>query len=68
MRNIHNYKRRVRYSEIDGMKRVHNSVYQVYFEEARVDLVRDNNYPYEDIENFEEIPEYLQTVFKKYIE
>lgn len=45
-----NYKIRVRYCEVDAMKRVHNSVYQVYFEEARVDLVRKQGYPYEKIE------------------
>lgn len=46
----HEYKFFVRYSEVDPMKFVHNSKYQVYFEEARIDLVRENNYPYNQIE------------------
>ena len=32
------------------MKVVHNSKYPVYFEEARIDLVEKENYPYEQIE------------------
>lgn len=50
MNNKHIYKTRTRYSEIDGMKLVHNSNYLIYFEEARTDLVRANNYSYEQIE------------------
>lgn len=50
MRKIHEYKLRARYSEIDGMKFVHNSIYQTYFEEARTDLVRSNDYSYEKME------------------
>ena len=50
MGQIFHYKIKVRYCEVDAMKRVHNSVYQVYFEEARVDLVRKHGYPYEEIE------------------
>lgn len=47
----HEYKFFVRYSEVDPMKFVHNSKYLVYFEEARIDLVRKNNYPYNQIES-----------------
>lgn len=51
MGKVHEYKLRARYSEIDGMKFVHNAVYPIYFEEARTDLVRQNNYPYEKLES-----------------
>jgi len=47
----HIYKTRVRYSEVDFMGIVHNSKYLVFFEEARVDLVRVENYPYKEIED-----------------
>ena len=50
MGRVHEYKIRARYSEIDGMKLVHNSIYQIYFEEARIDLVRSNDYAYEKME------------------
>ena len=50
MSKKHEYKIRARYSEIDGMKNVHNSKYLIYFEEARIDLVRTHGYPYEQIE------------------
>ena len=50
MGKTHEYKLKARYSEIDGMKIVHNSVYQIYFEEARIDLVRSNDYAYEKME------------------
>ena len=46
----HIYKTRVRYVEVDSMEVVHNSKYLVYFEEARTDLVRKENYPYSKIE------------------
>lgn len=47
----HEYNFFVRYSEVDPMNFVHNSKYLVYFEEARIDLVRKNNYPYKQIED-----------------
>jgi len=50
MSNTHEYKLRIRYEEVDGMKIVHNLKYLVYFEEARIDLVEKENYPYEQIE------------------
>ncbi len=40
MNEKHELNLKVRYVEIDGMKIVHNSKYLVYFEEARIDLVR----------------------------
>ena len=46
----HELKLRTRYAEIDGMARVHNSRYLVYFEEARTDLVRVLGYPYAKLE------------------
>jgi len=51
MGDKHEYNIKVRYSEIDGMKIVHNSIYQIYFEEARIDLVEKEKYPYSQIEN-----------------
>jgi acyl-CoA thioester hydrolase len=50
MNKKHEYKLRIRYVEIDGMKIVHNSNYPVFFEEARIDLVEKENYTYERIE------------------
>ena len=46
----HIYKTRARYDEVDQMGNVHNSKYLIYFEEARIDLVRKENYPYAKIE------------------
>ena len=46
----HVFKTRVRYQETDQMGFVHNSKYLVYFEEARTDLVRAENYPYKKME------------------
>lgn len=50
MNDKHVFKIRTRYSEIDGMKIVNNSKYLTYFEEARIDLVRADNYSYDNIE------------------
>ncbi|HOJ65026.1 MAG TPA: thioesterase family protein [Spirochaetota bacterium] len=46
----HIYKTITRYKDVDKMGYVHNSVYQVYFEEARIDMVRKEGYPYSKIE------------------
>ena len=46
----HEYKLKIRYSDVDPMKIVHNSKYLIYFEEARIDLVRKENYSYDQIE------------------
>ncbi|MCP4599885.1 MAG: acyl-CoA thioesterase [Proteobacteria bacterium] len=45
------YRIPVRYCDVDKMGIVHNSVYQVYFEEARIDLVRSGGYPYSRMED-----------------
>ncbi len=45
------YKVPIRYFDVDKMGIVHNSMYQIYFEEARIDLVRSGGYPYSTIEN-----------------
>lgn len=47
----HRYKTITRYKDVDRMGYVHNSVYQVYFEEARIDMVRSEGYPYSKIED-----------------
>ena len=41
---------RVRYAETDQMGVLHHSVYAVYFEEARVALMREMGLPYDDLE------------------
>lgn len=46
----HIFKTRVRYDEVDQMGVVHNSVYYIYMELARTDLVRAEGYPYKRIE------------------
>jgi acyl-CoA thioester hydrolase len=46
----HVYKTKIRYAEVDLMGYVHNSNYQIFFEEARIDMVRARNYPYSKIE------------------
>lgn len=47
----HIFKYRARYVECDQMGYVHNSVYYIYFEEARSDLLRANQYSYSRLEN-----------------
>ncbi len=51
MNKKHEFRMKVRYIDVDGMKIVHNSRYFVYFEEARLDLVEKENYPYKQIED-----------------
>jgi acyl-CoA thioester hydrolase len=46
----HIYKTRVRYSETDQMSVVHNSVYYIYMELARTDLVRAEGVKYKEME------------------
>jgi acyl-CoA thioester hydrolase len=46
----HVYRTQVRYNEVDQMGVVHNSIYYIYMELARVDLVRAEGYPYKRIE------------------
>ena len=41
---------RVRYHEIDGQGRVHNSQYLNYFERGRVEMLRENGISYREIE------------------
>ena len=48
---IHQYKVLPRYKDFDMMQILHNSNYQVYFEEARLDILEKNNYPYKKIED-----------------
>lgn len=46
----HVYKTQVRYSETDQMAVVHNSVYYIYMELARTDLVRAEGVTYKQME------------------
>ena len=46
----HIYRTQVRYNETDQMGVVHNSIYYIYMELARTDLVRVEGYPYKRIE------------------
>ena len=46
----HVYKTQVRYSETDQMAVVHNSVYYIYMELARTDLVRAEGVTYKEME------------------
>ena len=46
----HIYRTRVRYNEVDKMNVVHNSVYYLYMELARTDLVRAEGVPYKRME------------------
>jgi acyl-CoA thioester hydrolase len=46
----HIFRTQVRYNEVDKMGVVHNSVYYIYMELARVDLVRAEGYPYKRME------------------
>ena len=47
---IHRHRIRVRYGETDKMGVVHHSVYPLYFEEARTELMRALGYAYADLE------------------
>lgn len=40
-----------RYKDIDKMGYVHNSMYQVYFEEGRIEMTRSTGYSYGDLES-----------------
>jgi len=46
----HIFQTQVRYNEVDKMGVVHNSIYYIYMELARCDLVRAEGYPYKRIE------------------
>ena len=46
----HVFRTQVRYNEIDKMGVAHNSVYYIYMELARTDLVRAEGYPYKRME------------------
>jgi acyl-CoA thioester hydrolase len=47
---VHRLAIRVRYHEIDGQGRVHNSQYLNYFERGRVEMLRDNGISYRELE------------------
>ena len=47
----HIYKTQVRYSETDQMGVMHNSVYYIYMELARTDLVRSEGVTYKEMED-----------------
>jgi acyl-CoA thioester hydrolase len=47
---IHRHEIRVRYGETDMMGVVHHSVYPLYFEEARTELMRAVGFRYADLE------------------
>ena len=44
------YETRVRYNEVDSMGIVHNSIYYIYMELARTDLVRHEGITYKEME------------------
>ena len=46
----HIYETRVRYNEVDQMGVVHNSIYYIYMELARCDMVAAAGYPYKRME------------------
>ena len=48
--SAHIYRTYVRYNEVDQMGVVHNSIYYVYMELARCDMVRAAGYPYKRME------------------
>jgi len=48
---IHRHEIRVRYGETDKMGVVHHSVYPLYFEEARTELMRAIGFRYADLED-----------------
>ncbi|MEQ1830416.1 MAG: thioesterase family protein [Pirellula sp.] len=47
---VHHLSIRVRYHEIDGQGRVHNSQYLNYFERGRVEMLRSNGISYRELE------------------
>jgi len=47
---VHRHEIRVRYGETDGMGVVHHSVYPLYFEEARTELMRAGGLAYAELE------------------
>ncbi len=48
---IHSHQIRVRYAECDRMGFVHHSVYALYFEEARTEILRVKGITYKDFED-----------------
>lgn len=46
----HRYTTHVRYNEVDQMGVVHNSIYYIYMELARCDMVKAAGYPYRKME------------------
>jgi len=50
MTPIHRMTVRVRYPEVNGGGRVHHSVYLVYFEMGRTELLRERGIAYADME------------------
>jgi acyl-CoA thioester hydrolase len=48
--DVHSLEIRVRYHEIDGQGRVHNSQYLNYFERGRVEMLRANGISYRQLE------------------
>ncbi len=47
----HSHQIRVRYAECDRMGFVHHSVYALYFEEARTEILRKKGITYKDLED-----------------
>lgn len=47
----HSHKIRVRYGECDSMGFVHHSVYALYFEEARTEIMRKMGLSYKELED-----------------
>lgn len=50
MQTEHQMQIRVRYKETDGQGRVHHANYLIYFESARVEMLRDQGHSYRDLE------------------
>ncbi len=48
---VHSHQIRVRYAECDRMGFVHHSVYALYFEEARTEILRIKGITYKDFED-----------------
>ena len=46
---VHQFNAHVRFSEVDLIGLIHNPNYLIYFEEARIDLVKKNNYPHKQL-------------------
>lgn len=47
----HSHQIRVRYAECDRMGFVHHSIYALYFEEARTEILRKQGITYKDLED-----------------